>query len=97
MTIGKRLWLNTRAMQSNPTNENNWIGAGSFKTRCLQLIDQVNKTRVPLIITKHGKPMAKLLPFDETPSSLFGCMKDTVIIHGDIVESTGEVWEADVS
>lgn len=75
----------------------NYIGAGLFKTHCLQLIDQVNKTRVPLVITKHGKPLAKLSPFDEKPPSLFGCMKGTVVIHGNIMESTGEVWEADVS
>jgi prevent-host-death family protein len=82
--------------KNNQTNENNWIGAGQFKTHCLQLIDQVNESRVPLVITKHGKPMATLSPFAEKPSSLFGCMKGTVVIHGDIVEGTGEVWEADV-
>lgn len=68
-----------------------------FKARCLQLIEQVNKSRVPLIITKHGKPMATLSPFEEKPFSIFGCMKGTMSIHGDIVEGTGEVWEADVS
>jgi len=52
--------------------------------------------KVKLPHTKHGKPMAKLSPFAEKPSSLFGCMKGTVVIHGDIVESTDEVWEADV-
>ncbi len=79
------------------TSLSNWIGAGLFKARCLQLIDQVNKSRVPLIITKHGKPLAKLSPFEENPASLFGCMKGTVLVQGDIVAGTGEVWEADVS
>lgn len=78
-------------------HQSNYIGAGLFKTHCLQLIDQVNKSRVPLIITKHGKPLATLSPFEEKPFSLFGCMKGTVLIQGNIVEGTGEVWEADVS
>jgi antitoxin (DNA-binding transcriptional repressor) of toxin-antitoxin stability system len=85
-----------RSERSKPKKDtNNFIGAGLFKTHCLQLIDQVNQTRTPLVITKHGKPLAKLLPFEEEPVSLHGCMKDTVVVHGNIVESTGEIWEAD--
>ena len=72
------------------------IAAGEFKARCLQLIDEVNQNRVPIIVTKHGRPMAKLVPFSEEPVSLFGCMKDSAVIRGDIVEGLGEVWEADV-
>jgi hypothetical protein len=40
--------------------------------------------------------MAVLSPLEEESFSLFGCMRGTVIIHGDIVAGTGEVWEADV-
>jgi prevent-host-death family protein len=76
--------------------ENNQIGAGEFKTHCLKLIDQVNQTKQPIIITKHGKPMAKLTPLDEQTYSLFGCLANTVEIQGDIVEGIGEVWAADV-
>jgi len=83
-------------MQAKEIKKGNWIGAGQFKAHCLQLIDKVNKSRVPLVITKHGKPMATLTPFEEKGFSLFGCMKGTVVIHDDIVGPTGEVWEADV-
>ncbi len=79
----------------NKERAENYIGAGQFKTHCLQLIDQVQQSRKPLVITKHGKPLAKLIPFDEEPPTLYGSMKGTVIIHGDIIESTGEAWEAD--
>jgi prevent-host-death family protein len=71
------------------------MGAGEFKAHCLQLIDEVNHSRVPIIVTKHGKPLAKLVPYLEEPVSLFGCMKDSVVIHGNIVDGTGEIWEAD--
>lgn len=73
------------------------IGAGEFKAHCLQLIDEVNRSRLPLVITKHGKPLARLVPYVEQPYTLFGCMKDSVVIHGDLVQGTGEVWEADGS
>lgn len=67
------------------------IGAGEFKTHCLKLIDRVNQTKRAITITKHGKPMAQLTPVEEETYSLFGCLKNTVVIKEDIVESTGEV------
>jgi prevent-host-death family protein len=78
-----------------PRAKQEQIGAGEFKAKCLQLIDEVNHSRIPLLITKHGKPVARLVPYIDDGHALFGCMKDTVIIKGDIVNSTGETWEAD--
>ena len=72
------------------------IGAGEFKTHCLRLIDEVNQTKQPIIITKHGKPMAELVPIAEETYSLFGCLQNTAEITGDIVKGTGETWEVDV-
>ncbi|MGL5873528.1 MAG: type II toxin-antitoxin system Phd/YefM family antitoxin [Xenococcaceae cyanobacterium] len=78
------------------TTENDRIGAGEFKTHCLKIIDRVNQTKQPITITKHGKPMAKLIPIEDETYSLFGCLANTVEIKGDIVESIDEVWEVDV-
>lgn len=72
------------------------IGAGEFKTNCLKLIDRVNQTKQPIIITKHGKPMAQLTLIEDKTYYLFGCLANTVEIHSNIVVSTGEVWEVDV-
>lgn len=71
------------------------IAAGEFKTHCLQLIDQVNNREIELIITKRGKPLAKLIPVTISTPSVFGCLKDTAVISGDLVEPTGESWDAD--
>lgn len=73
------------------------IPAGQFKARCLQLMEQVRTTRRPIVITKRGKPVARLLPMDEAPAGreIFGCMKGTVAIQGDIVRPTGEEWHAE--
>lgn len=73
------------------------IGAGEFKTHCLHLIDEVNRSRLPIVITKHGKPLARLVPYANEPYSLFGCIRDSVVIHSDLVEDTGEEWLADVT
>lgn len=63
------------------------INAAEFKAKCLKLLDEVASTHEPLIITKRGKPVAKLVPIDEdTPESMFGYMRGTVTILGDIID-----------
>jgi prevent-host-death family protein len=72
------------------------INAAQFKAKCLKLIDEVAATREPLIITKRGKALAKLVPIeDETPTRLFGYMKGTVEILGDIVNVPHDAWAAE--
>ncbi len=72
------------------------IAAGKFKAECLRLMDTVNQNKEDIVITKYGKPVAKLVPFqnDEHPL-LFGYLKGTVTEQGDIVSAIDEVWEAD--
>ncbi|MCP5113273.1 MAG: type II toxin-antitoxin system Phd/YefM family antitoxin [bacterium] len=58
-------------------------------------MDEVRDRRKEIIITKRGKPVAKLVPLDnEEVPEIFGRMKGTVTILGDIVGPTGEEWEA---
>jgi prevent-host-death family protein len=70
------------------------IPAAVFKAECLKLMDEVALTGQPVVITKHGKPVAQLVPVPAAPGSLFGYMKYTVKIKGDIVAPTGEFWSA---
>lgn len=70
------------------------IPAAAFKAECLKLMDQVEKTREPIIITKHGRPVAQLAPVPPGPRSLFGYMKDTVKITGDVVSPVAGDWSA---
>jgi len=58
--------------------------AGEFKAKCLRVMEDVRKYRTPVVITKKGKPVAKLVPADEPPKSIFGCMADKVQIVGDV-------------
>jgi prevent-host-death family protein len=73
----------------------NKIPAGEFKSKCLQVIDEVQRLRMPIIITKRGKPVAKLVPLDEHAESFIGSMEGTMEIVGDIVAPIGVSWEAD--
>jgi len=72
------------------------IPAGEFKARCLQLMDEVKETGRELVITKRGRPVAKLVPVAESAAlDVFGCMRGTVTVVGDIVAPLEEQWEAD--
>lgn len=72
------------------------IAAGEFKTHCLRLMDEVDRKHCSFVITKHGKPVAKLVPVDEEPAvPVFGYLKGRARITGDITASTGETWNAD--
>ena len=68
--------------------------AGQFKARCLSVMDDVNATGEPVIITKRGTPVAKLVPVTSKKQDLFGFMSGEFKIAGDI-ESTlvsPEAW-----
>ncbi len=73
------------------------ISVEQFKTKYIKLMDEVQKYHREIVITKLGKPIAKLVPIldKSKKETLFGYMKDSVSIHGDIVESTGEKWDAE--
>ena len=69
--------------------------AGKFKARCLAVMDEVQKTGEPVLITKHGKPVAKLVPAPAPPDDIFDYMKGKAKIVGDIVGpiTPEEDWE----
>jgi prevent-host-death family protein len=70
------------------------IPAAVFKAECLKLMDEVARTGQPVVITKHGKPVAQLVPITAQSSTLFGYMKNTVKIKGDVIAPIDEEWSA---
>jgi prevent-host-death family protein len=71
------------------------IGAAEFKAKCLQLIDDIHaRRRNFVIITKRGKPYAKLVPVDSKGEPFYGCMKGLATIHGDVTKPVDVEWKA---
>lgn len=71
--------------------------AGEFKAKCLKLMDRVQRTHEEVVITKFGKPVAKLVPAQEVSSKpLFGFMKGEAAVLGDIIAPTGEEWDVEI-
>ncbi len=70
------------------------IPAAEFKATCLKLMDRVRETRAEYVITKHGEPVARLVPI-EIPErkSLFGFMKGTVLKYERPLDPLDEDWD----
>jgi antitoxin (DNA-binding transcriptional repressor) of toxin-antitoxin stability system len=68
------------------------IGAARFKEKCLAILETLGPEG--LVITKHGKPVAVLMPFERKSAALIGSLEGKIEIHGDIM-STGVRWDAD--
>jgi prevent-host-death family protein len=67
------------------------INASKFKEQCLSLLDNLDPEGI--VITKHGKPVARLIPASSDCAELIGSMKGKIKIHGNIF-STGVKWDA---
>jgi prevent-host-death family protein len=68
------------------------VPAAKFKAKCLSLLDRVDPDGI--VITKHGKPVAKLIPIKTDTQQLIGSFKGRIKIKGKIL-STGVKWDAE--
>lgn len=68
------------------------MAAGEFKARCLAVLDEVAASKRPLVITKRGRPVAKLVPLAESEPAP---RKGLIVSQGDLVSPIGEAWDAE--
>ena len=70
------------------------MAAGSFKVHCLAVMDEVQAKRQTVVITKHGKPVAKLVPADLSSDDIYNFLAGKGSITGDVVAPaiSGEHW-----
>ena len=68
------------------------IKISDFKQHCLSLLERLDSEG--LIITKHGKPLARVMPFERGCASLIGSLKGNVKVKGNIL-TTGVKWDAE--
>ena len=67
------------------------VAAGRFKAECLALLDRVQQTGEPLVVTKRGRPVAEVVPIRGPRRSLKGSVK----VKGDIVGPILDLWEVE--
>lgn len=85
---------NTRATRGASGQSS--LPAAEFKTRCLELMDRVRETGVEYIVTKHGRPVAKLVPYVPEPRpKAFGALKGTVLKYERPFDPIDAEWDID--
>ena len=70
------------------------IAATHFKAHCLALLEEVRKTRQPLVVTRHGRPVAEISPYVEKRSAKANPLKGTILHQGDLVSPLDIAWDA---
>lgn len=72
------------------------IPAGKFKVKCLAVMDEVQSTGEPVVVTKHGKPVVKVVPVEQLDDDIFGYMAGRIKLMDDLIEPAAELdeWEA---
>ena len=72
------------------------VGSAEFKARCLELVDRVKESRAEFVVTRHGRPVAKLVPVDAVaPASLVGSMANSVLRYEGPFDPVPAAWSLD--
>lgn len=70
------------------------IKASEFKARCLALMDEVADGSGDIVITKYGRPIARLTNCQQRPNTMFGADRDRMKITGDVISPIDLEWDA---
>ena len=73
----------------------NEVPASVFKNSCLALIDRVGQTREEIVVTRYGRPVAKLVAFEEGKAPLFGHLAGSITVNGDLTAPVDVEWDAE--
>lgn len=73
------------------------VAASEFKARCLEIMDEVERTGAEVVITKHRRPVARLVPVREEPARFSGSLKGAILFEGDLISPIDVEWSADES
>jgi len=71
------------------------VTAAALKKNCYELLSEVEKTGEPIVVTKNGKPVSKIVAVEEKPKTLFGALKGKGRILGDVVAPIDVEWNAE--
>ena len=68
------------------------MAAGTFKVHCLAVMDEVQAKRETVVITKHGKPVAKLVPADKDTDEIYNFLRGKGAVTGNVMSPAIENW-----
>ena len=83
-------------MTMSRTSKSASVGAAEFKARCLELVDHVKEARAEYVVTRHGRPVARLVPVEaDLPASPLGSMRGTVVRYDGPFDPVPATWSLD--
>ena len=71
------------------------ISTSQLKVHCSNVVSEVARTRSPVTVTRRGRPVARIVPLDDEPVSLFGALRGSVVVNGDLLEPIDVEWEVE--
>ena len=83
-----------KKMNTDKNPDAHIVKASEFKAKCIKLMDEVARAGTELIVSKNGRPVVRLLPYQDKPGSLFGIDRGKIEILGDVVDPLDVEWEA---
>jgi prevent-host-death family protein len=82
----------TRVIELKLGRDSATVKASVFKAKCLDIMDEVQQRHISVVVTKHGTPVAKLGPVDDTPPNPFGFLRGTVVSDHALVDAEHDAW-----
>jgi prevent-host-death family protein len=81
---------------ATPKRNERTVMASRFKAECLAILDQVEQLKISVTVTKHGRPIARVVPLEDSdrPSSMAGSVR-LVAEDDEAYFTTGEAWDAE--
>jgi prevent-host-death family protein len=70
------------------------IAATDFKAHCLAILEEVRQTRQPLVVTRHGKPVAEISPYVAKRSTQENSLKGSILHQGDLISPIDVRWDS---
>lgn len=70
------------------------VSKSKFKARALEYLREVERAGKPLIVTDHGRPAIKILPYREDPDAALGELRESVVHYDTPTEPVGDDWES---
>ena len=70
------------------------VSTSQLKARCSEIVERVAKGREAIVVTRRGRPVARLVPIEAAGDSLFGFARGVVTVQGDLLAPIDVAWEA---
>jgi prevent-host-death family protein len=70
------------------------VAATEFRVRCLALLNEVHRTRQPLLVTRHGEPVVRVSPYIARNSKAKNPLKGSVLFQSDLIAAPDEKWDS---